>query len=72
MRLHFKPGTKAVNRGSNITNHIELREIDRINLCCMEINVDDLSPAIFHKERRLFYFIVTHIDNEVSALDSTM
>ena len=57
------------DRVGNIANHLDLREIDRIDLRRPAGDMDHLGTTLPHEEWRLFDHIVPDIDDAVRCLD---
>ena len=58
-----------VDRVGDVADHLDMREIDRIDLGSAGRDVDDRRPALLHKERRLFDHVVADVDDAIRVLD---
>ena len=57
------------DRVSDIADHLNLREIDRVDFGRTKVDVNDLRTAGLHEERRLLDHIVSDINDHIGGLD---
>jgi hypothetical protein len=57
------------DRVGDVADHLDLREIDRVDRGGVGRDVDDLGAAALHEERRLLDHVVADIDDHIRGLD---
>ena len=56
----------------DVAHHFDLREVHRVHLGGVEVDVNHFGAAGAHEERRLFHHIVAHVDDQVGLVDGTV
>ena len=56
----------------DVAHHFNLREVDRVHLGRVEVDVNHFGTAGAHEERRFFHHVVAHIDDQVGLVDGAV
>ena len=70
--LGFQAFLELPQAVGNITDHFDLREVDRVHLGRVEVDMNDLGATGAHEERRFLNHIVAHVDDQVSLVDGAV
>jgi LysR family transcriptional regulator, cyn operon transcriptional activator len=69
VRLRRDPLGDAPHRVRDVAHHLDLREVDRVDLRRREVHVDDRPVSWAHHERRLLDDVVADVDDAVGRVD---
>ena len=63
VRLWLHTLFKLPDRVGDVTDHLKLREVHRINLRAIEVDMNHRDPIGFHEEGGLFDVVVPNVEN---------
>ena len=56
----------------DVAHHFDLREVHRIHLGGVEVDVNHFGATGAHEEGRLFHHVVAHVDDQVGLVDGAV